>query len=201
MRILYSCPPWIRAKAWPLGSCTKSLGESIGALSVVMRSSLRLAKSAKSPGSLVSDTDEDTMVETTRTSGSWLGQQLRRRHLLHAQHDQGVEVAGDLAGLGLRADARLHVRPGLGIGRDLKTRAARLVQQRDELVADQLVELVGVDRDAARQGLARQAPTDAELVETARYAGQVGEHGVAHRCGHLVVGQGVQPDVDDGAAG
>jgi hypothetical protein len=37
-----------------------------------MRSSLRLAKSAKSIGSLVSETDDDTTVETTCTSGSWL---------------------------------------------------------------------------------------------------------------------------------
>jgi hypothetical protein len=54
---------------------------------------------------------------------------------------------------------------------------------------------------AIRRGLhlARQSAACAELVEAAGHAGEVGEHRVAHRRGHFVVGQRVEPDVDDAA--
>jgi len=42
----------------------------------------------------------------------------------------GVEVDGDPPGHGERADARIHLRPGLCVGRHLIPRPARLVDQR-----------------------------------------------------------------------
>ena len=48
-----------------------------------------------------------------------------------------------------------------------------------------------------RRDLARKAAPGAELVEAPGHAGEIGEHRIAHRGGHLVVGQGIQSDVDD----
>jgi len=56
------------------------------------------------------------------------------------------------ARLGAAADARLHVRLGLGVRGDLKNSPACLVQQRHELVSDQLVELIGVQGDGRGSG-------------------------------------------------
>ena len=69
--ILCNWPPWIGAKAWPLGNCTGSVG-SMRAPFGAMRPLLRLAEPVNSPGSLVSDTDDDTAVDTEWTSRSWL---------------------------------------------------------------------------------------------------------------------------------
>jgi hypothetical protein len=139
------------------------------------------------------------MVDTTCTSWQLVGQQLCCGHLLHPQHDQRVEVSRDLAGFGGRADPRFHVGPGLRVRRHLKSGATGLVQQRDELVADQLVELVGVDGDPPRSDLARQSTPWPELVQAAGHAGEIREHGVAHRARHLVVRQRIEPDIDDPA--
>ena len=132
-----------------------------------------------------------------------VGEHLRGRELLHTQHDQGVEVAGDLSGLGPRADTRLDVAPGLGVGGDLKAGAARLVDHRDELVADQLVELIGMQADAQLLRCLvqfRQAAGLAVLVEITGDRDEVGEHRVADRAGHGGIRQRVQTDIHDRTA-
>ena len=110
----------------------------------------------------MSETDDDTTVETTCTSGSWLVNSSAVATSFTRNMIRGVEVAGDLSGLGGRADAGFQVRPGLRVRRYLKPRPARLVEQRDGLVADQLVELVGVDHDVPRRDPAGRAAAAAE---------------------------------------
>ena len=80
--------------------------------------------------------------------GELVGQKFGRGGLAHPQHEQVVEVADDLTGLRAGADLGLDVAHGLGVGRHLHTRAARFVDHGDELVANQLVELVGMQVDA-----------------------------------------------------
>jgi len=91
--------------------------------------------------------------------------------LAHPQHEQVVEVADDLAGLGAIADARLDVRERLRIGRDLHACTATLVDERDELIAHQFVELVrmNIDGDLGIGRCPRQAVVDAVLVDVPRH--------------------------------
>ncbi|MNS85778.1 hypothetical protein D3C72_1196530 [compost metagenome] len=134
--------------------------------------------------------------------GQLIGQQFRGRGFPYTEHLQGVEVADDLAGFGPAADARLDVTQGLGVGSNLDTRTAALVDQRDEFIPHQFVELVGmqVDRHLIRRaGGARQAVVDAVLVDVAGDGDQIGEHRIADSCGDFGVGQGIQANVDNPA--
>ncbi|MCY1556580.1 hypothetical protein D9M68_933400 [compost metagenome] len=98
-----------------------------------------------------------------------LGQQLGGGGLPHTQHEQVVEVADHLAGLGAIAEARLDIAQRLGVGGDLHTRAAALVDEWDEFITHELVELVGVDIDGQLGPAhgAGEAVINAELVDVA----------------------------------
>jgi hypothetical protein len=76
-----------------------------------------------------------------------LGEQFSSGGFAHPEHLQGVEVADDLASLGAVADSRFDIAEGLGVGRHLDAGTAALVDQRNELIAHQLVELIGVQVD------------------------------------------------------
>ena len=64
--------------------------------------------------------------------------------LFHPKHQQRVEVTGHLPRFGPAANPRLHIRPGLGISRDLETSTASLVQQWHKLITNQFIEFIGV---------------------------------------------------------
>src|SRR3546814_15765122 len=75
------------------------------------------------------------------------------------------------------ADARLDVAQGLRVGRHLHAGTAALVDHRNELVAHEFVEFVGVDVDrnlGARRG-AGPPVVDAELVDVAGDRDQIAE--------------------------
>ena len=92
------------------------------------------------------------------------GQHFGSRFQFDPQHNHGIEVAAHLLGLGFGTDFGLHIRPGLSIGGNLVACAAGLVEHGDEFVADQFVELVGMDGDHALLGRAGLAVAVAVLV-------------------------------------
>ena len=131
--------------------------------------------------------------------GQHVGEQFGGLLRPDAEHVNRVEVALDLLGLGAAADPRLDVGPGLGIGGDLEAGAAGLVQHGDELVADQLVEFVGMDADGRNPDAvrARHVGMGSLGVELAGHGGEVREHGVAHGGRHGDVLECRQAHVDD----
>ena len=83
---------------------------------------------------------------------------------------------------------------------DLHPRAACFVQQRDELVAHQLVHLVGMNRNLRLVAVTHDfgnTGIDAVLVDVPGDGHQVGEHRVADGGGDGEVTQCVQADIDD----
>jgi hypothetical protein len=65
-----------------------------------------------------------------------IGEDLGRSRILDPEHDERVEVAADLLGLGRRADLRLHIRPCLSVNRHLEASATRFVEQWHKFVTD-----------------------------------------------------------------
>ena len=130
--------------------------------------------------------------------GQLARQQFGGRRLAHAQHEQVVEVADDLAGLGPVADARLDVGERLRVGGDLHTGAAALVDHRDEFIAHEFVEFVGMDVDRHLRARRRtgQSVIDAEFIDMPSDGDQIREHRIPDGRGHLRIGERVQADID-----